>query len=84
MYQLLKYFNYTYWLIKLFQLFQYIGVRIKAGQQACWFDDESPCALGNITGTGNFGTDENKQYSKIIFDFIEKQLGVPQNRYIHN
>ncbi|KAF0765425.1 macrophage migration inhibitory factor-like [Aphis craccivora] len=59
----------------------YIGVRIKAGQQSCWFDNESPCALGTITGTGNFGTEENKQYSAIIFDFIEKQLGVPQNRF---
>jgi len=57
-------------------------VRIKGGQQMFWYNNESPCALGNITGTGNFGIDENKQYASIIYDFIEKQLGIPQDRYI--
>lgn len=65
-----------------FKFFQYIGVRIKAGQQMFWYNDESPSALGNITGTGNFGIDENKHYSSIIYDFVEKQLGIPQDRYI--
>ncbi|KAL5240739.1 hypothetical protein ACI65C_008149 [Semiaphis heraclei] len=59
----------------------YIGVRIKAGQQMFWYNDESPSALGNITGTGNFGIDENKHYSSIIYDFVEKQLGIPQDRF---
>lgn len=47
-----------------------------------WFNNESPCALGNITGIGNFGIDENKYYASIIYDFIEKQLGIPKDRYI--
>ncbi|XP_026808799.1 macrophage migration inhibitory factor-like [Rhopalosiphum maidis] len=59
----------------------YIGVRIKAGQQMCWFNDELPCALGNITGTGNFGVDENKHYASIIYDFLEKKIGIPQDRF---
>jgi len=57
-------------------------VRVKAGQQMNWCNDESPCGLGNLTGTGNFGIDENKQYASIIYDFIEKKLGVPQDKYI--
>jgi len=57
-------------------------VRIKAGQQMFWYNDESPCALGNLTGTGNFGVEENKHYASIIYDFIEKQLCVPQDKYI--
>jgi len=57
-------------------------VRIKAGQQMFWHNNESLCALGNITGIGIFGIDENKNFASIVFDFIEKQLGIPQNRYI--
>ncbi|CAI6365759.1 unnamed protein product [Macrosiphum euphorbiae] len=59
----------------------YIAVRIKAGQQMHWYNNESPCALGNITGTGNFGIDENKHYASIIYDFVEKQLGIPQDKF---
>lgn len=58
-------------------------MRIKAGQQMFWHNSESLCALGNITGTGFFGVDENKQFAAIFFDFIEKQLGIPQDRYIY-
>lgn len=46
----------------------------------CWFNNELPCALGNITGTGNFGVDENKHYASIIYDFLEKKIGIPQDR----
>lgn len=47
-----------------------------------WYNNESTCALGNITGTGNFGIDENKQFASILYDFIEKKIGIPQDRYI--
>ncbi|KAL4142450.1 hypothetical protein QTP88_004905 [Uroleucon formosanum] len=60
---------------------QYVAVRIKAGQQMYWYNNESTCALGNITGTGNFGIDENKQFASILYDFIEKKIGIPQDRF---
>jgi len=38
------------------------------------------CGLGSLAGTGIYGVNENKYYAAHLFDFIEKELGIPQNK----
>lgn len=45
-----------------------------------WGNSELLCGLGNLAGTGIYGLKENKYYSSILFDFLEKELGIPQTR----
>ncbi|XP_050521153.1 macrophage migration inhibitory factor homolog [Daktulosphaira vitifoliae] len=58
----------------------HVIVKIKAAQPMHWFMDESLCGIGSLSGTGIYGLEENKKNSAFIFDFIEKELGIPQNR----
>lgn len=54
---------------------------IKAGQQMYWHDNDSDvCGLGSLTGQGIYGIEENKYYASFLYDFLEKELGISQNR----
>lgn len=55
-------------------------MKIKAGQQMFWHNNDSLCGLGSLAGTGIYGLEENKYYSSVLYDFLEKELGLPQNR----
>lgn len=46
-----------------------------------WHDnDEVVCGLGSFSGTGICGVEENKYYASFLYDFLEKELGISQNR----
>jgi len=57
-------------------------VRIKAGQQMFWSNNSSSslAGLGNLAGTGIYEIEKNKYYASHLYDFLEKELGIPQNR----
>lgn len=55
-------------------------MKIKAGQQMFWHNSAKKCGLGSLAGTGIYGVEENKYYCSFLYDFIEKELGIPQNR----
>ncbi|VVC24839.1 Macrophage migration inhibitory factor,Tautomerase/MIF superfamily [Cinara cedri] len=58
----------------------HVAVKIKAGQQMFWCNSDSLCGLGNLAGTGIYGLEKNKYYSSLLFDFLEKELGIPETR----
>lgn len=45
-----------------------------------WGTNDSLCGLGSLAGTGIYGIEDNKYYSSFLFEFLEKELGIPQNR----
>lgn len=45
-----------------------------------WHNNYSYCGIGSLAGVGIYGFEENKNNSFSIYNFIEKQLGIPQNR----
>lgn len=57
-------------------------MKIKAGQQMYWYNNDSLCGIGSLAGTGIYEVEKNKYYSSILYDFLEKELGLPQDRYI--
>ncbi|CAH2103276.1 unnamed protein product [Euphydryas editha] len=40
-----------------------------------------PGVIASLESIGNLGPDENKQIIKLLTPFIEKELGVPPNRF---
>ena len=48
-----------------------------------WGGEDGPCAIAVLMSIGKLGVEENKKYSKILSDHVEKHLGVtPKRMYI--
>ncbi|GBP66478.1 Macrophage migration inhibitory factor [Eumeta japonica] len=41
---------------------------------------DAPTAIARVVVIDRLGPEENKKYCKVLFEFIEKELGVPQDR----
>lgn len=41
-----------------------------------------PCAIANLMSIGALGVEENKKHSKVIFEYVEKELGISTDRYL--
>ena len=39
-----------------------------------------PCAVANLMSIGALGVEQNKKHSKVLFDLVEKELGVANDR----
>ncbi|CAH2093926.1 unnamed protein product [Euphydryas editha] len=40
----------------------------------------APCAIANLMSIGALGVEQNKKHAKVLFELVEKELGVPQDR----
>ncbi|XP_030020746.1 MIF-like protein mif-2 [Manduca sexta] len=45
-------------------------------------DDSKPGAVASLESIGNLGVDANKVITKEISDFVERELGIEQDRFI--
>ncbi|GBP66480.1 Macrophage migration inhibitory factor [Eumeta japonica] len=43
---------------------------------------DAPTAIARVVVIDRLGPEENKKYCKVLFEFIEKELGVPQDRSV--
>ncbi|XP_047520582.1 macrophage migration inhibitory factor-like [Pieris napi] len=39
-----------------------------------------PCAIANLMSIGALGVEQNKKHSKVLFELVEKELGVSHDR----
>ncbi|CAH2052186.1 unnamed protein product, partial [Iphiclides podalirius] len=39
-----------------------------------------PCAIANLMSIGALGVEQNKKHAQVLFELVEKELGVPQDR----
>lgn len=42
---------------------------------------KAPCAIANLMSIGALGVEQNKKHAKVLYEVIEKELGVPSDRY---
>ncbi|EFX85741.1 hypothetical protein DAPPUDRAFT_308977 [Daphnia pulex] len=61
----------------------YCVVTVVPDQMMIWGGEEGPCAIAHLMSIGKLGVNENKSYSKILGEYVEKHLGVaPNHMYI--
>nr|XP_037872130.1 macrophage migration inhibitory factor isoform X1 [Bombyx mori] len=41
-----------------------------------------PCAIANLMSIGSLGVEQNKKHAKVLFELVEKELGVPTDRFV--
>ncbi|KAK6191623.1 hypothetical protein SNE40_003266 [Patella caerulea] len=58
----------------------YVTVRIEADAQMIFGGSNEPCGTAELSSIGRLGIEENKVLAKTIGEFLEKQLGLKQNR----
>lgn len=46
----------------------------------CFGGSTDPCAIANLMSIGALGVEQNKKHAKVLFELVEKELGVPQDR----
>lgn len=46
----------------------------------CFGGTTEPCAIANLMSIGALGVEQNKKHAKVLFELVEKELGVPQDR----
>ena len=59
---------------------QYCVVSIIPDVMMSFGGTEEPCAIGNLMSIGALGVEQNKKHSKILFELVEKELGVKNDR----
>ncbi|XP_069789145.1 macrophage migration inhibitory factor isoform X3 [Narcine bancroftii] len=62
---------------------QYIAVHIVPDQMMHFGGSTEPCALASLSSIGKISNKENKDYSKMLFDLVNKHLHIsPSRMYI--
>ncbi|KAL0818320.1 hypothetical protein ABMA28_008802 [Loxostege sticticalis] len=59
---------------------QYCAVSVIPDLPMSFGGSTSPCAIANLMSIGGLGVDQNKKHAKVIFELVEKELGVPSDR----
>jgi phenylpyruvate tautomerase len=45
-----------------------------------WGGSTDPCGTAMLMSIGKLGIEENKKHAALLYDHIEKNLGIPRNR----
>ncbi|XP_021933369.1 macrophage migration inhibitory factor homolog isoform X3 [Zootermopsis nevadensis] len=45
-----------------------------------WGGSTDPCGTATLMSIGKLGVEENKKHAAVLYDHIEKNLGIPRNR----
>ncbi|KAA0192924.1 hypothetical protein HAZT_HAZT007716 [Hyalella azteca] len=59
---------------------QYCTVRVVPDQLMVFGGKADACAQATLMSIGHLGVEENKAHAAVIFEAVEKLLGVPQDR----
>lgn len=61
-------------------MLQYCVVTVVPDQMMMWGGEEGPCAIACLMSIGKIGLKENKEYSKVLVQHLNKSLGLAGNR----
>lgn len=39
-----------------------------------------PCAIANLMSIGSLGVEQNKKHAKALFELVQNELDIPQDR----
>lgn len=59
---------------------QYLAIQISPDQVMSFGGSTDPCAMCLLYSIGKIGEQENKVYSKLLCDLLNKQLKIPSDR----
>ncbi|XP_069727343.1 macrophage migration inhibitory factor-like [Phaenicophaeus curvirostris] len=59
---------------------QHLAIQISPDQLMSFGGSTDPCAICFLCSTGNIGEQENKVYSKLLCDLLNKQVEIPPDR----
>lgn len=72
------------WLLQcvsfLLSSFQYCVATVIPDQPMVWGGSTDPCGTATLMSIGKLGVEENKKHAALLYDHIEKNLGIPRNR----
>ncbi|XP_069071273.1 macrophage migration inhibitory factor isoform X2 [Pleurodeles waltl] len=63
---------------------QYIAIHIVPDQMMSFGGTTDPCAICSLYSIGKIGASQNKTYSKMLCDLLNKELHIPANRVYIN
>ncbi|KAK4813066.1 hypothetical protein QYF61_007568 [Mycteria americana] len=66
--------------IPFFFFQQYLAIQISPDQLMSFGGSTDPCAMCFLYSIGKIGEQENKVYSKLLCDLLNKQLKIPSDR----
>ncbi|XP_067015105.1 macrophage migration inhibitory factor homolog [Anabrus simplex] len=49
-------------------------------QAMVWGGTTEPCGTATLMSIGKLGVEENKKHAVVLYDHVEKYLGIPKNR----
>lgn len=67
-------------LLFFFSSQQYLAIQISPDQVMSFGGSTAPCAMCFLYSIGKIGEQENKVYSKLLCDLLNKQLKIPSDR----
>ncbi|XP_063368793.1 macrophage migration inhibitory factor-like [Cydia amplana] len=59
---------------------QYCVVSVHPDVMMSFSGTTAPCAIGNVMSIGALGVEQNKKHAKVLYELVEKELGVPSDR----
>ncbi|XP_050174617.1 macrophage migration inhibitory factor-like [Myiozetetes cayanensis] len=59
---------------------QYLAIQISPDQMMSFGDSTDPCAMCFLYSVGKIGEQENRVYSKLLCDLLNKELKIPSDR----
>ncbi|NXN39514.1 MIF factor, partial [Rhinoptilus africanus] len=59
---------------------QYLAIQVSPDQLMSFGGSTDPCAMCFLYSIGKTGEQENKVYSKLLCDLLNKQLKIPSDR----
>lgn len=63
-------------------MFQYCVVSIIPDVIMSFGGTTEPCAIANLMSIGALGVEQNKKHAKVLYELVEKELGVPTDRQV--
>jgi len=48
-----------------------------------WGGNNKPCGTATLMSIGQLGVEQNKKHAAVLFPLIEKELGIPGDRFVY-
>lgn len=61
---------------------QYVVIQVNPEQQILWGGTDEPCGFASLKSIGQLGVQENKKHAATISEHLDKNLGIPGDRYV--
>lgn len=48
-----------------------------------WAGNDKPCGTATLMSIGCLGVEQNKKHASVLYPIIEKELGIPGDRFVY-